>query len=79
MSLRRAPNPNRNHPVHCPYCAGTALFPNEETEFAWKCHDCLRIFEAKFYGQDDPFTRPSLAPSTSEAYQQSLEKHHVVL
>ena len=20
MSLRRAPNPNRNHPLDCPYC-----------------------------------------------------------
>lgn len=28
MSLRRKPNPNRNHPLHCPYCAGEDLFPN---------------------------------------------------
>lgn len=79
MSLRRKPNPNRNHPLHCPYCAGTVLFPNEETEFAWKCHDCLRIFEVKFYGQDDPVTRPRRAVSTAAALKRSLEKHHVAL
>lgn len=79
MSLRRQPNPNRNHPTHCPYCAGTDLYPHELTEFAWKCHECLRIFEAKFYGQDDPILRPRPALSTADAYRISLEKHHVAL
>ena len=54
MSLRRKPNPNRNHPLFCPYCAGEVLFPNEETEFAWLCADCTRVFEVKYHGQDDP-------------------------
>ena len=36
MSFRRQPNPNRNHPTFCPYCSGEGLWPDEETEFAWK-------------------------------------------
>ncbi|MCT1498794.1 hypothetical protein M3A76_04195 [Corynebacterium sanguinis] len=75
MSVRRAPNPNRNFPTHCPYCAGEDLYPNEETNFAWKCGECLRIFEVKFFGQDDPHTAPAPAPSTEEAFQASLRKH----
>ena len=75
MSLRRAPNPNRNHPTHCPYCGGEDLWPNEETEFAWKCGECLRIFEVKFYGQDDATTGHAPAPSTDEALQRSLARH----
>ncbi|AGG67792.1 hypothetical protein [Corynebacterium callunae] len=75
MSLRRKPNPNRNHPLYCPYCAGETLFPNEETEFAWFCTDCTRIFEVKYYGQDDPEQRPAPAKSTSEALKESLAKH----
>ena len=35
--LRREPNPNRNHPLHCPWCAGEDLFPNE-IEAAIKRH-----------------------------------------
>ena len=75
MSLRRKPNPNRNFPTFCPYCAGEELYPNEETEFAWKCGECLRIFEVKFYGQDDPATPPAAAPSTEAALQASLSRH----
>lgn len=74
MSFRRKPNPNRNHPTFCPYCAGEDLYPNEETDFAWKCHECLRIFDVRFYGQDDPETPPAPAPSTHEALQKSLAR-----
>ncbi len=74
MSLRRKPNPNRNHPLFCPYCAGETLFPNEETDFAWLCMDCTRIFEVKYHGQDDPVHRPAKAVSTSEALKNSLAK-----
>ncbi|WP_083912570.1 hypothetical protein [Corynebacterium lubricantis] len=75
MSFRREPNPNRNHPTHCPYCAGEDLYPNELSDFAWKCHECLRIFEVKFYGQDAPEQAPAPAKSTEQAYQESLAKH----
>ncbi|WJY68904.1 hypothetical protein [Corynebacterium auris] len=75
MSLRRAPNPNRNFPTYCPYCAGEELYPNEETDFAWKCGECLRVFEVKFHGQDDPTAAPAPARSTEEALRNSLERH----
>ena len=66
MSFRRAPNPNRNFPSFCPYCGGEDLWPNEETDFAWKCGECLRIFEVKYHGQDDPDTPHAPAPSTEK-------------
>lgn len=75
MSLRRKPNPNRNFPTFCPYCAGEDLYPNEETDFAWKCGECLRIFEVKFHGQDDPTSAHAAAKSTEEALQESLARH----
>ncbi|GAB3078846.1 hypothetical protein [Corynebacterium aquatimens] len=75
MSFRRAPNANRNHPVFCPYCAGEGLFPDETSDFAWKCTECLRIFEVKFHGQDDPDVAPLQAKSTGEALQESLARH----
>ncbi|WP_115685760.1 hypothetical protein [Corynebacterium senegalense] len=75
MSLRRAPNPNRNFPTYCPYCAGEDLYPNEETDFAWKCGECLRIFEVKFYGQDDPAVSHAPAKSTEEALRDSLARN----
>ncbi|SER92568.1 hypothetical protein [Corynebacterium cystitidis] len=75
MSFRRTPNPNRNHPIYCPYCAGEDLYPNEETDFAWKCHECLRIVDVRFYGQDDPDSPHAPAPSTAEALQRSLAHH----
>ena len=75
MSFRREPNPNRNFPTFCPYCGGEDLWPNEQTEFAWKCCECLRVFEVKFHGQDNPEAAPSKAPSTEEALQASLARH----
>ncbi|AKE38600.1 hypothetical protein [Corynebacterium camporealensis] len=74
MSFRRKPNPNRNHPAHCPYCAGTQLFPDEEGEFAWKCTECQRIFSVMFHGQDDAPVRPSPTLSSQEALQRSLKR-----
>lgn len=81
MSFRRAPNPNRNHPTYCPYCGGEDLWPNEETDFAWKCGECLRVFEVKFHGQDDPAGGHARALSTPEALQESLRRggHTAVL
>ncbi|MDK6259494.1 MULTISPECIES: hypothetical protein [Corynebacterium] len=75
MSLRRTPNPNRNHPLYCPWCAGEQLFPAEESEFAWKCSDCTRVFEVRYFGQDDPPHRPAPARSTSAALVDSLRRH----
>ncbi|PFG27873.1 ferredoxin-like protein, involved in electron-transfer [Corynebacterium renale] len=79
MSFRRPPNPNRNHPLYCPYCASEDLTPNEETDFAWKCGDCLRIVSVQYHGQDDPPHRPAPARSTSQALKNSLAKHGVTL
>lgn len=81
MSFRREPNPNRNFPSYCPYCGGEELWPNEETDFAWKCGECLRVFEVKYHGQDDPATPHAAAPSTEEALQASLARrgHTAVL
>lgn len=75
MSFRRKPNPNRNHPEYCPYCAGTSLFPDVEDEFAWSCADCHRVFSVMFHGQDDAEHRPDKAPSSAQALQQSLARH----
>lgn len=75
MSFRRKPNPNRNHPLYCPYCAGEELFPDTEGEFAWSCRDCTRVFSVMYHGQNDPEHRPAPAPSTAEAYQASLARH----
>lgn len=74
MRFRRQPNPNRNHPTYCPYCAGTQLFPDTEDEFAWNCQDCRRVFSVRFHGQDDSPVAPSPAPSSQEALQQSLRR-----
>ena len=74
MSFRREPNPNRNHPTFCPYCGGEELWPNEQTDFAWKCGECLRVYEVKFHGQDDPRAPHAAAPSTEEALQASLAR-----
>lgn len=75
MSFRRAPNPNRNFPLYCPWCAGEQLFPAEDSDFAWICADCARLFEVKYFGQDDPPARPAPAPSTAEANRESLHRH----
>lgn len=74
MSFRRKPNPNRNHPAHCPYCAGQDLFPDEETDFAWSCQECLRVFSVQFHGQDDPVHTPAPVVSANEALQNSLRR-----
>lgn len=74
MSLRRKPNPNRNHPLHCPYCASEILFPDEEGDFAWNCAECLRVFSVMFHGQNDPTFRPQKTLSTSDALKASLAK-----
>ncbi len=74
MAFRREPNPNRNHPTHCPYCGGTDLFPDEEGDFAWSCQECLRVFSVMFHGQNDPEHEPAPAPSTSEAWRKSLDR-----
>lgn len=50
MNFRRQPNPNRNLPIFCPYCAGTDLFPDQEDDFAWNCQECLRVFSLRFHG-----------------------------
>ena len=75
MRFRREPNANRNFPTHCPYCAGEGLFPDETSDFAWKCTECLRIFEVKFHGQDAPEQAPVPAKSTEQAIQESLAHH----
>lgn len=75
MSFRRKPNPNRNHPLYCPYCAGEELFPAVEDDFAWSCSDCTRVFSVRYHGQDDPQHRPAAARSTSQALQKSLARH----
>ena len=74
MKFRRKPNPNRNHPLFCPYCAGEGLFPDEETEFAWSCSECLRVFSVQFHGQDEQEAAPEPAVSTNEALQKSMQK-----
>ena len=74
MNFRRKPNPNRNHPTFCPYCAGTDLFPDEEDDFAWNCQECLRVFSVRFHGQDDAPVAPAPAVSSTEALQRSLDR-----
>lgn len=74
MNFRRKPNPNRNHPMYCPYCGGTGLFPDEEGDFAWKCTECLRIFSVMFHGQDDAPVAPAKTVSSNEALQRSLQR-----
>ncbi|AKK11973.1 hypothetical protein [Corynebacterium uterequi] len=75
MAFRRPPNPNRNHPLFCPYCAGESLFPDEQDDFAWSCQECLRVFSVQFHGQDDAAERvPEPAPSTQQALRASLAR-----
>lgn len=75
MAFRRDPNPNRNHPTHCPYCGGLDLYPDTEGDFAWSCHECLRVFSVLFHGQNDPVASPVPAPSTAQALNHSLARH----
>lgn len=77
MRFRRKPNPNRNFPTYCPYCASTALFPAEEDDFAWACDECLRVFSVQFHGQNDADVAPEAAVSTEEALAASLKRRGV--
>lgn len=43
-------NPNRAAVLHCPYCAGTRLFPDVETSTSWNCRECRRVFSVTFHG-----------------------------
>ena len=72
MSLRRAPNPHRNHPRYCPDCARANRVPAGETEVAGNCRECLRVFAVMFYGQNDPGQRPKASLSTADALKASL-------
>lgn len=77
MAFRRPSNPNRNFPEYCPYCAGIDLSPNEETEFAWKCAECLRVFSVQFHGKDDPSFAHTPTVSTHDAVERSLRNHGI--
>ncbi|MDO4911624.1 MAG: hypothetical protein Q3972_07755 [Corynebacterium sp.] len=74
MSSRVSPNPNRRHPLYCPYCSSEALFPEADDDFAWSCIDCTRVFTIAYIGQNDPINRPSPSPSTHEAYVASINR-----
>jgi hypothetical protein len=37
-------------PLHCPYCGGEALRPDEQAGDAWRCGGCRRVFSVKFLG-----------------------------
>ncbi|QPK79679.1 hypothetical protein G7Y31_02945 [Corynebacterium lizhenjunii] len=74
MEFRREPNPNRNHPTHCPYCASTALFPDTEGDFAWNCRECLRVFSVLFHGQNAAPAPAAPAPSSAQALADSLRR-----
>ena len=45
------PNPNRGAVMHCPYCGGENLWPDAETDYAWECRECCRVFTVKLHGQ----------------------------
>lgn len=36
---------------NCPYCTSANLWPDAETDNAWQCRECLRVFSVKFHGQ----------------------------
>ncbi|GAA4979143.1 Insertion element protein [Kineococcus glutinatus] len=40
----------RSTPLHCPFCAGEQLYPDEASPTAWRCAECLRIFAVRFLG-----------------------------
>ncbi|MDO4927778.1 MAG: hypothetical protein Q3976_01735 [Corynebacterium sp.] len=74
MSSRVKPNPNRRHPLYCPWCASTSLFPEEDDDFAWSCMECTRVFTVAYIGQNDIDSRPAASASTHEAYERSMAK-----
>jgi transposase-like protein len=45
------PNPRRATVMNCPYCASENLWPDPETDNAWQCRDCCRVFSVKLHGQ----------------------------
>lgn len=45
------PNSRRATVNNCPYCMSTNLFPDAETDNAWQCRECLRVFSVKLHGQ----------------------------
>lgn len=47
------PNPNRGAVMHCPYCGGDDLWPDLETDYAWQCRECCRVFTVKLHGHID--------------------------
>ncbi|MDN8578750.1 hypothetical protein [Corynebacterium bovis] len=44
------PNARRATVVNCPFCASENLFPDAETDNAWQCRDCCRVFSVKLHG-----------------------------
>lgn len=65
MSFRRTPGANRNNPSTARTAAKAKTSTPTETDFAWKCHECLRIVDIRFYSQDDPDSPHAPAPSTA--------------
>ena len=39
--------------MNCPYCTSENLFPDMETDNAWQCRDCCRVFSVKLHGHID--------------------------
>ena len=46
-------NPRRATVMNCPYCTSENLFPDFETDNAWQCRDCRRVFSVKLHGHLD--------------------------
>lgn len=44
------PNARRATVNNCPYCTSLNLFPDAETDNAWQCRECFRVFSVKFHG-----------------------------
>ncbi|PWJ56112.1 hypothetical protein SAMN06264364_10187 [Quadrisphaera granulorum] len=40
----------RSTPLHCPFCAGEDLRPDEAAATAWRCGECLRVFSVRVHG-----------------------------
>ena len=47
------PNPNRGAVMHCAYCGGGDLWPDAETDYAWQCRECCRVFTVKLHRHVD--------------------------
>ena len=46
----RAGHARRATVNNCPYCMSENLFPDDETDNAWQCRECMRVFSVKFHG-----------------------------